>query len=102
MQKDSCGVCGSTEWRIWRLTVSEHKDLVSEAVESCDKCAGIKPGQNLFKDAAGNRLTTDPATYGQYNDQIGVRVTSKQQLSEHLKKHNLVQKGSDHVGTKRW
>lgn len=58
--------------------------------ESCSECSQIV--DTSPRDAAGNKIMLSNEMLGKYSYTIDAPITSKRQLSEHLHKHNLVQK----------
>lgn len=94
-----CDACGNESARKIRLQVVDHPEdmhLVENKrrtahIWSCDKCTGMGIGLSVFRDAMGNKVTV---THEQaYSYAIDGPITSARQLSEVLKKNNLVQTG---------
>jgi hypothetical protein len=61
--------------------------------EVCDICSRIKLAPNYLTDAEGNRLAYSDNLTGKYSYATDSHWTSKRALSEHCKRHGLVQKG---------
>lgn len=89
IEKDPCGNCGSTEYRFWRMWYDgKEGDRIRR--EACDVCANAKP--QYPRDAVGNKVRYSNELTGKYSYAIDAPITSQRQLSEHLKKNNLIQK----------
>lgn len=58
---------------------------------SCDNCKCIARGGH--RDAEGNILSVPNSLLGKYSPAIGTTIESARQLSDHCKKHGLVQTG---------
>jgi hypothetical protein len=66
--------------------VSGEKGLIS-----CDHCGTVK--RSGHRDAMGNVISVPNSLIGKYSPAIGGVIESAKQLSDHCKKHGLVQTG---------
>ena len=91
-----CEGCGNKSPRFLRIKfIPTEKDengkvLDSKKLEMCDQCNGVKP--SYPRDAAGNKVSVGNDAQGKFSYAIDAPITSERQLSEHLKKNNLIQK----------
>lgn len=80
-----CEGCGNAEARNIKILI-----LDGGKHESCEKCgSNVKPV--FWTDAAGDRISVNQDKLGSYSYAIDAPITSKRQLSEHLKRNGLVQ-----------
>jgi protein-arginine kinase activator protein McsA len=63
----------------------------ADVIESCDRCMGVRP--SYARDASGNRVSVGNEILGKYSYAIDGPITSQRQLSEHLKRNGLIQRG---------
>jgi hypothetical protein len=69
--------------------------------EVCNECSKEKTKPNYLTDADGNKLSYSDSLTGKYSYATDSHWTSKRALSEHCKRHGLVQKGDANIKDKR-
>lgn len=81
-----CSGCGTKDARFVRIKFDG-----TQTLESCDRCIGVRP--SYARDASGNRVAVGEEILGKYSYAIDGPITSQRQLSEHLKRNGLIQRG---------
>lgn len=92
---DICLSCGSQDYTSYTradVVFAPHDDFKTGCIVECSQCKTIKP--TVWRDANGDAIQYDDSRTGTYSYAIGDYLRGKKHFSEHLRKHDLVQKGT--------
>lgn len=92
---DICLSCGSQDYTSYTrgdFYLAPGDTFRTACILECDKCKTIK--RTVWRDANGDAIQYDDSRTGQFSYAIGEHLQGKKHFSNHLRKHNLVQKGT--------
>lgn len=98
-----CLQCGSQNYKSYTsmfLYFAPKDTEKTNCVTECGDCKNIKPTQ--YYDAAGNAVSYSEELTGKYSYAFDTVLHSKKHLADHMKRHDLVQRGNDRPNDPRF
>lgn len=92
---DICLSCGSQNYTSYTrgdIYLAPGDTVKTGCILECGDCKTIKP--TVWRDANGDSIHYDDSRTGQFSYAIGEHLQGKKHFSNHLRKHDLVQKGT--------